>query len=70
MLAAAGVAIGLGASFFLTSLLESMLNDVKPTDLSVFAGNAVLVMLVAMAACYLPARWAGRVDPAVVLRMD
>jgi ABC-type lipoprotein release transport system permease subunit len=47
-----------------------MLNDVKPTDPAVFAGNAVMVLLVSMAACYIPARWAGRVDPAVVLRND
>jgi ABC-type lipoprotein release transport system permease subunit len=43
---------------------------VKPTDPAVFAGNAVLVLVVSMAACYLPARWAGRVDPALVLRND
>jgi ABC-type lipoprotein release transport system permease subunit len=47
-----------------------MLNDVKPTDPSVFAANAVTVLVVAMAACYIPARWAGRVDPALVLRND
>ena len=45
-----------------------MLNDVQPTDLSVFVANAVLVMLVSVLACYLPARSAGRVDPMVVLR--
>jgi ABC-type lipoprotein release transport system permease subunit len=47
-----------------------MLNDVKPTDPSVYAANAALVLVVSMAACYIPARWAGRVDPAVVLRID
>ena len=47
-----------------------MLNDVKPTDPAVFAGNAAMVLLVSMAACYLPARWAGRVDPATVLRNE
>jgi ABC-type lipoprotein release transport system permease subunit len=36
----------------------------------VFAANAVLVLIVSLAACYLPARWAGRVDPALVLRND
>jgi ABC-type lipoprotein release transport system permease subunit len=45
-----------------------MLNDVQPTDPSVFATNAVLVLVVSMLACYLPARSAGRVDPMMVLR--
>jgi putative ABC transport system permease protein len=65
-----GIAIGTGTGLVLTRLLQSMLNDVKPTDLSVYAANAALVLAVSMAACYIPARWAGRVDPAVVLRMD
>jgi len=47
-----------------------MLNDVKPTDPSVYLANAALVLIVSVAACYVPARWAGRVDPAVVLRTD
>jgi len=51
-------------------VLGSMLNDVKPTDPTVFLGNAVMVLVVATAACYIPARWAGRVDPALVLRND
>ncbi len=68
--AAAGIAIGGVAGALLTRTMGSMLNDVKPTDPAVFLGNAALVLLVSMAACYLPARWAGRVDPAVVLRND
>ena len=70
VVAGVGIAIGAVGGIFLTRLLESMLHDVKPTDPMVFAGNAVLVLLVSMAACYLPARWAGRVDPALVLRND
>jgi len=70
IVAASGIAIGLVAALFMTRLLGTMLNDVKPTDPAVFAGNAVIVLIVSMAACYLPARWAGRVDPAVVLRND
>jgi ABC-type antimicrobial peptide transport system permease subunit len=69
-IAAVGIAIGLVASLMLTRLLASMLDDVKPTDPSVFLGNAAIVLAVSMAACYLPARWAGRVDPAVVLRNE
>jgi putative ABC transport system permease protein len=70
IVAGVGIAIGAAGGLFLTRLLGSMLHDVKPTDPLVFAGNAVMVLLVSMAACYLPARWAGRVDPALVLRND
>jgi ABC-type antimicrobial peptide transport system permease subunit len=69
-IAGVGIAIGLVVSLLLTRVLASMLNDVTPTDPAVFLGNAALVLAVSMAACYLPARWAGRVDPAVVLRND
>lgn len=69
-IALAGIAIGCVAGLLLTRLLTTMLNDVKPTDPMVFAGNALLVLVVSTAACYLPARWAGRVDPALVLRND
>jgi putative ABC transport system permease protein len=48
--------------------LKSLLNDVKPTDVPVFVGTAVGVLLVAIVASYLPARAAGRVDPMIVLR--
>lgn len=65
-----GIALGTGAGLLLTRVLQSMLNDVSPADPSVYVANAALVLLVSMAACYIPARWAGRVDPAVVLRID
>src|SRR6185503_19474975 len=70
--AVAGIGVAVGAVFglLLTRVLASMLNDVKPTDPAVFLGNAVMVLVVSMAACYIPARWAGRVDPAVVLRNE
>src|ERR1700722_7123871 len=63
-----GVLIGLGASLFVDRLLSRMLYGVSPNDpASVFA--AVVVLLgVALVACYLPARWASRVDPLVALR--
>src|SRR5262245_50734349 len=67
-LAAAGVAIGLVGSWLLTGLLQTMLNDVKPNDVTVFAATAAAVLAVAVIASYLPARSAGRVDPMIVLR--
>ncbi len=68
VVASIGIALGALGSLFLTRTLQVMLNDVQPTDSSVFATNAVLVLVVSMLACYLPARSAGRVDPMVVLR--
>ncbi|HEX3702730.1 MAG TPA: ABC transporter permease [Vicinamibacterales bacterium] len=67
-LALAGVAIGAAGAWLLTGLLKTMLNDVKPTDLSVFVATAAAVLAVVIVASYLPARAAGRVDPMVVLR--
>jgi putative ABC transport system permease protein len=67
-LAVAGVLLGLAGAWTLTRVLTTMLNDVKPTDPSIFAGTAALVLLVAALACYLPARAAARVDPLIVLR--
>jgi predicted permease len=66
----AGIALGAAGGLLLTRVLQSMLNDVKPTDPAVYAANAAMVLIVSMAACYGPALWAGRVDPAVVLRSE
>jgi putative ABC transport system permease protein len=68
MLAGAGVASGAGGAWLLTGLLKTMLNDVKPTDPAVFVATGAALLVVALAASYLPARAAGRVDPMVVLR--
>ena len=68
VLAVTGVAIGFAASWALTGVLKTMLNDVKPTDPLVFGATAIGVLAVAALASYLPARAAGRVDPMVVLR--
>ena len=67
-LAIAGVAAGALGAWMLTGVLKTLLNDVKPTDVSVFVGTAGAVLVVAVLASYLPARAAGRVDPMVVLR--
>jgi putative ABC transport system permease protein len=68
--AVTGIAVGLAGALLLTRLLQSMLNDVKATDPSVFALNGAVVFAVCVAACYVPARWASRVDPALALRIE
>ena len=65
-----GVAIGLIGSFLLTRTIRSMLFEISPNDSFTMAGIAVLLTLVALAACYIPARRATRVDPMIALRYE
>ena len=67
-LALAGVALGVLAALGLTRFLTSLLYEVTPTDPYVLAATCAGVLLAALAACWLPARAATRIDPAVTLR--
>jgi putative ABC transport system permease protein len=69
-LAAIGLGIGLALAFALARLLANLMMGVSATDPLVFAGVPGLLAFVAIAACYLPARRAMRVDPIVALRYE
>jgi predicted permease len=66
----AGVGVGVICGLALTQLMTSLLYGVKPTDALTFASVAVMLVAVAMAACYIPARRAMGVDPLIALRHE
>jgi ABC-type antimicrobial peptide transport system permease subunit len=69
-LAVCGVALGLAVSLALTRLMEALLFGVSATDPVTFVGIALLLLVVAIAACWIPARRATKVDPMIALRCE
>jgi putative ABC transport system permease protein len=65
-----GISTGMAGALALTHLMAGMLFEIKPTDPATFAGVAILLAFVGLAACYIPARRAARVDPMVALRYE
>jgi putative ABC transport system permease protein len=70
VLAGTGLVLGLAASIAGTRLLRTMLFQVQPNDPAVYMAVALLVGMVTLAACYLPASRAAKIDPVVALRQD
>ena len=65
-----GIGIGLAASLGLTRVMRSLLYAVKPSDPATFAAVSLALVLVTLAACWIPARRAARVNPMVALRHE
>jgi ABC-type antimicrobial peptide transport system permease subunit len=69
-LSVAGIAVGLLGTILLTRLMRSLLFEVNPNDPLTFAGVAILLLVVAFTACYIPARRAAKTDPVAALRHE
>lgn len=67
---ALGTAIGLATAFLLARWMETMVFGVEPTDPLTFVVTPILLLVVAAAACYIPARRAARLDPVIALRLE
>ena len=70
LMVAGGLVLGLGGALALARLIRSMLYGVSPHDPQTFVGVSVSLLLIALAACFLPAVRATRVDPVVALRSE
>jgi putative ABC transport system permease protein len=65
-----GVAAGLAGALALTRFLSSLLFEVQPTDTFTFVAVSLLLIIVALLACFIPARRAAKIDPIVALRYE
>jgi ABC-type antimicrobial peptide transport system permease subunit len=65
-----GVALGLAGAFALSRILIGMLYGVSPTDPLTYTGVSIMLLIVALLACLLPARRATHVDPIIALRTE
>ena len=66
----AGAVIGMTLASLLTRFLKTFLYGISPTDPLTFVGVTLLLVLVALVACWLPARRAAKVDPMTALRYE
>jgi len=70
LLTTTGVAVGIAGALALTQTIKSLLFEVSATDPIIFASLPALLVMVALAACYVPARRSARIDPLVALRYE
>lgn len=70
LLTVMGIAVGLGAAFTLTRYLSSLLFEISSTDPGTFAAVSIMLTLVGLAACWIPARRASKLDPVVAIRYE
>ena len=70
LLTTLGLAVGLIVSLMVTPVLQSMLVNLPATDLATFVGVSFVLIVIALVACYLPARRATRIEPIATLRAE
>lgn len=68
LLALIGIVIGLVAAFFMSRAMASMIEGISSRDLTIFAGTPIVLAIVSLLACFIPARRAARLSPIIALR--